>query len=106
MEILQLLFGVGLVAVLELVLRVLLVRLSGLRLTDWIGYVACAAGVVAVPSMQWEISPWLLLGIPVAVAVAVRRGASTVDAWRRGQPVAGVFAFSPPPPGVVDRFRA
>ena len=80
MEMLQLLFGVGLVAVLELVLRVLLVRLSGLRLTDWIGYVACAAGVVAVPSMQWEISPWLLLGIPVAVAVAVRRGASTVDA--------------------------
>ena len=67
---------------------------------------AGAAGVVAVPSMQWEISPWLLLGIPVAVAVAVRRGASTVDAWRRGQPVAGVFTFSPPPPGVVDRFRA
>ena len=29
-----------------------------------------------------------------------------VDAWRRGQPVAGVFTFSPPPPGVVDRFRA
>ncbi|SDZ16355.1 hypothetical protein [Tessaracoccus flavus] len=106
MEILQLVFGVALVIVLALVLRVLIVRAFGLRLTDWIGYVACAAGVVAIPSIQWDISPWLLLGVPVALALALWKGKSTVDAWRRGEPVEGIFTFSPPPPGVVDRFRA
>lgn len=106
MDIVMFLFGLALVLVLALVLRVLIVRALSLRLTDWIGYVACAAGVVAIPSMQWDINPWLLLGVPVALAVAVWKGKSTVDAWRRGEPVEGIFTLSPPPPGVVDRFRA
>lgn len=100
------LWGLALAAVMATITRVLYVRLHQLRLTDWLGYIALVAGLVAVPSWQWAISPWLLLSVPVALVYGVRRGQRTLQAWRRGEVVYGIFTFGKPPAGVQDRFRA
>ncbi len=100
----------GIVVVLSLLvvfptlLRVLIVRFFGLRLTDWLGYIACAAGLVVVPMRLWDTNPWWLLGVPVAAVVAVVAARRTLIAWRRGDVVHGIFAIGRAPDGVVDRF--
>ena len=104
-EILSVVWGGALLLLYAMVLRVLIVRFFGLRLTDWLGYIFCVAAVVAGPTRLWDITPWLLWGLPIAVAIAVVQAHRTVHTWRRGETVGGIFTFGRAPEGVVDRFR-
>ena len=105
MEVLGFVWGGVLLLLYVIVLRVLIVRFFGLRLTDWLGYIFCVAALVAGPTRLWDITPWLLWGLPIAAAIAVVQAQRTIRTWRRGETVGGIFTFGRAPEGVVDRFR-
>lgn len=90
--------------VLSVAVKVLSSRLRGLRLTDWLGLTACAAGIVAVPSLLWEQSPWFLLVLPPVVVGGLMASRRTVSAWRRGETVEGLFVLGSVPDGVRNRW--
>ena len=87
MEVLNVVWGVVLLLLYAIVLRVLIVRFFGLRLTDWLGYIFCVAALVAGPTRLWDIAPWLLWGLPIMAVIAMvqslsqRRGRRLKSAW-------------------------
>lgn len=105
MEVLNVVWGVVLLLLYAIVLRVLIVRFFGLRLTDWLGYIFCVAALVAGPTRLWDIAPWLLWGLPIVAVIAMVQSRRTIRTWRSGETVGGIFTFGRAPAGVVDPFR-
>lgn len=103
-SILLIIWAASLLLLFFLAVRVIGARVMGLRLTDWPGLVACAAGILAVPSFLLDEHPTLLATIPLALAAGIWQALRTFSSWRRGETVAGYYVTVAPPERVANRW--
>lgn len=72
-------------------IRTIGARVVGAVLTNWLGYAGAVAVLLAVPSWQFSINPWLLATLVLALPLGLVWSKSTATDIRKGRTVRGIF---------------
>lgn len=103
LDLLKMAWGVALTLVFVEAARILLVRLRGLRLTNWFGYLLAGAFLAGVPALQYYLAWWLPLLLLPAVLWVLLEVRATLRRWRSGAWVPKVALFGVPAAQVRPR---